>query len=273
MRFFLLVALLLSGCATTAPQATELLRDHGGVVPAAQVEGVPFIEQKTAECGPASLAMAMTWAGHEKSADDLAPMMMTSSREGSLQEDMISAARREGLMAVRIEGYRALLGEIEAGHPVIIFENLGLSWYPQWHYAVVTGYDLARGEVIMHSGPTPDEHIDMKIFERSWKYSDYWGLVILAPDTTARTAGELENMRAAAGLELAKYPDLAAVAYRTILERWPESLSARMGLANVAYAKGDFKSSVRLLEEAVKLHPDSTQAQHNLDVARHALTR
>ncbi|MES2966057.1 MAG: PA2778 family cysteine peptidase [Bdellovibrionota bacterium] len=261
----------LSGCATTAPQSTELLRAPGNVERSASVAGVPFIEQKAGHCGPATLTMAMRWAGHDVAVDEIAPRVMTSAKAGSLQEDMIGATRREGLMAIRLEGLRALLSELSAGHPVIVFENLGLSWAPQWHYAIVTGYDLDRRELVMHSGPEADERVDMKVFERSWKHSNYWALVVLPVGAVANSAGELENMRAAAGLELASRPELAEVAYRAILAKWPDSLSARIGIANVAYAKKDFRRAVSLLEEASRLHPSSEAVRHNLAVARRAL--
>jgi hypothetical protein len=274
MRFGLalvVASLALAGCATTAPQATDILKTPDSRAKSAFVSGVPFIEQKAGHCGPATLTMAMRWAGHDVSVDEIAPRVMTEAKAGSLQENMIGATRREGLMGVRIEGYRALLDELAAGHPVIVFENLGLSWYPQWHYATVIGYDLDRRELVMHSGPKAEERVDMKVFERSWKHSNYWALVVLPVGSISSAASELENMRAAAGLELASHPALAEKSYRSILARWPESLSARVGLANVAFARGDFPSAVTALEEALKFHPDSEAVKHNLAVAREKL--
>lgn len=271
MRFVLLAALLaLTGCATTAPQATEILKAPGTTARSAQVENVPFIEQSAGHCGPASLAMVMNWAGHQTSVDELAPKVMTSSKEGSLQEDMISATRREGLMGIRVADFRPLLSELNAKHPVIVFKNLGLSWYPRWHYAVVTGYDLERAELTMHSGPERNERVGMKIFERSWKHSDYWALVVLPAGQISLAAGELENVRAAAGLELASHLDRAETAYRAIIKNWPDSLGARIGLANVAYAKKDFRSAINTLEEASRLHPDSEIVRRNLETAKRA---
>lgn len=271
MKVVLLAALVLfAGCATTAPQAKSVYEDAQGLPRYSRVPEVPFIEQEAGHCGPATLAMTMSWAGHPVSVDDLAPKVMTSAKAGSLQEDMVGATRREGLMAVRVDGYRALLSEVSAGHPVIVFENLGLSWYRQWHYAVVTGYDLDRRELILHSGPSRDERTDMKVFERSWKHSDYWALVVLPVGDLAVSAGELENVRAAAGLELAGHKKAAESAYRAVLTRWPQSLSAHVGLANIAYARGDYRSAIATLERTLEFHPASEIVQHNLEVARRA---
>ena len=45
-----------------------------------------------------------------------------------------------------------LLQEVAAGHPVIVLQNLGLEWIPVWHYSVVIGYDLSRGQLVLRSG-------------------------------------------------------------------------------------------------------------------------
>ena len=271
MRIFgALAVAVLAGCATTAPQSKAVLEAPPKVAKRIEIPNVPFIEQSAGFCGPATLAMAMSWAGHPIGVDELAPRVMTPSMKGSLQEDLVSASRREGMMAVKITGMSALLSELDAGHPVIIFENLGLSWYQQWHYALVRGYDLAEEEFVMHSGTKASEHIDMRIFERSWKLSDYWALVILRPGETAFTGTELANLQAAAGLEQAKKTKEAQTSYVAILQRWPESLGALVGLGNIAYAEKKFKQAVLYLRQAAKLYPDSSIVAHNLRVAESA---
>jgi hypothetical protein len=265
---------LTTSCATTAPQSEAVLRvPPKGLAQNVQISNVPFIEQEAGQCGPASLTMAMHWAGNPITVDKLLPEVMTPEKKGSLQQDLISASRREGMMAVQTEGMPSLLEELAAGHPVIIFENLGLTWYQQWHYAVVTGYDLSREEFIMHSGHEANERIDMKIFERSWKLSDYWSLVVLPPGKTAASAGELGNMQAAAGLEQAGREKEAANSYQAILNRWPSSLSALIGLANIAYKDRNFISAVSLLKQAKLAHPESAVVDHNLKVAEAAAFR
>jgi tetratricopeptide (TPR) repeat protein len=274
MKFLACAALLIfSGCATTAPQTQAILRTPPNAPVAAIVSDVPFLDQTAGHCGPATLTMAMQWAGHKTTVDEMSPKVMTPLHSGSLQQDLMSASRREGLLAVRIDGMEALIKEIAAGHPVIIFENLGLTWYQQWHYALVFGYNLGKEELIMHSGHEAAEHVDMRIFERSWKLSDYWGLVILQPGELSAAANELANMQAAAGLEQADRNDEAEHAYHGVLKRWPESLGGLMGLSNIAFKRKDFQASIDFLEQAQKTHPDSPALLHNLKVARAALLK
>ena len=260
---------LTAGCVT-APQTRALMQRRPDVLEKVEIPNVPFIDQSAGECGPATLAMAMNWAGHPVTVDQISSEVMTPEKKGSLQEDLISASRREGVMAVRIDGTNALIEELAAGHPVIIFENLGLSWYKQWHYALVYGYDLKNVQFIQNSGHDAGDHVDMSIFERSWKLSDYWGLVVLPPGETSAAASEIENMQAASGLEQVGRDEAADLAYHAVLKRWPMSLGALVGLGNLAYKKHEFKTAIGYLREARKTHPGSEMVAHNLRVAEAA---
>src|SRR5689334_221594 len=114
-RFLVLVmcALVLSACATAGRQTREVLDLPASVLPrTAQTKPIPFIDQTQNYCGPATLAMAMQSAGHQVSVEDLAPKVLASGSKGSLQEDLISASRREGMLAIPIEGMQNLLIEI-----------------------------------------------------------------------------------------------------------------------------------------------------------------
>ena len=102
------------GCASATPQADKILSQHSFSSNTKVIDRVPFIEQRVAHCGPASLAMVLKWAGKEISAERLAEKVFTPCLNGSLQSDMISASRRLGMLAIPIDGFPALLEEIEA---------------------------------------------------------------------------------------------------------------------------------------------------------------
>lgn len=264
------LVILLAGCATPARQTEALLRSRPNVPVRAEVAGVPYIHQESDYCGPASLAMLMQWNHLPMDQDQVAREVYTPGMKGTFQSDLIGASRRHGLMAVPITGMEALLREIAAGHPVIVFENLALSWYPQWHYAVVLGYDLDREEVIMHSGPEAFKHWAMRKFERSWMLADYWGLVVLPAGELAVTANELTQAGAAAGLEQTGQTKAARKAYGAILSRWPQSLPALIGLGNLSYAGSDYSGAVTYLRRATEIHPEAAAAWHNLALAEGA---
>lgn len=264
---FCALFLLLVGCAGRSVQTETLLASHPNLPTSHLISNVPFIDQAADYCGPASLTMAMQSAGKNITIDQMAEYVYTTNSKGSYPTDLISASRRQGMMAIPINTLAALLTEVAGNHPVIVFENLGLSWAPKWHYSLVIGYDLNTKEIIRHSGHSPNERTRLKFFERSWNLADYWGLVVLPPNQLSITANERAHAAAAVGLEQVKKTNDAQIAYQTILQKWPTSLVALVGLGNLAYQKGDRPQAIEWLKRAVKAHPQSTAAQNNLDVA------
>ncbi len=258
----LLLLSVLGACAT--PQTSRLLAEGGHLPRQAEVADVPFYPQKQYYCGPAALAMVMTWSGDPVTPDELAPEVYTESRQGTLRNDMMAAARRHGRLAVQVGDVESLLAEIAAGNPVVVFQNLALDWIPQWHYAVAYGYDLQKREIVLHSGTEARSVIDLYTFEHTWKRGDYWGLVVLPPERLAATADERSVLDAAAGLERTGRHREAARAYLTILSRWRESFPAWMGLGNTLYTQKDFSGAARAFREATSRRPKAPAAWNNL---------
>ena len=229
-----------------------------------ELDTVPFYPQEAYQCGPASLAMTLTWSGIPVNPETLTPEVFTPSLKGSLQSAMISAARRRGRVAYPISGAKAMLEEVAAGHPVIVLQNLGLSWYPVWHYAVVVGYDLEQRIVLLHSGVTSRKHLSQRVFNNTWARSDYWALLILHPSRLPATAKENNYISAVVGLEKARQWQAAIEGYNTALARWPDSLPAQMGLGNSYYALGDLVSAEAAFREATLRFPTNGMAYNNL---------
>lgn len=267
-RFLPLILILSAGCAAKTVQVDRLLLAPLSVSEHQEIPAVPFIEQSAGHCGPATLAMTMAWAGQPTDINLLVSQVYTPGMQGSLQTDMLSASRRNGMMAIPIQGFSSLLSEVAAGNPVIVFENLSVSWLPQWHYAVVFGYDLRQETVLMHSGPEAFKRWDLRKFERSWQLGDYWGLLVLPPGKLSATANELDHLKAASALEQVGQSQAAGISYQAILTRWPQSLGALIGWANVSYAAKDYAKSVESLLLATKYHPESAAAWNNLSVAQ-----
>jgi len=208
--------------------------------------------------------MTLAWSGLNVTPEALTPSVYTPSEKGSIQPAMIGAARRFGRIAYVIDSPEELMQEIAHGHPVIVLQNLGLSWYPVWHYAVAVGYDLAAGHVVLHSGETCQKRLSLKVFNRTWSRSGYWGMMTLSPQQIPATASERTYVQAISGLETARQWQAAIEGYRTALDRWPESLGASMGLGNVFYATGDLSAAEGAFRDAIRRVPESGAAFNNL---------
>lgn len=263
------LAFLLAACAAPTRQTDAILSARDRDVPEAfRIPNVPYIKQTENYCGPATLTMAMRFHGRQVSVDEIASQVYTPGKKGTLQQDMLGSARRQGMLAVQIQGLPNLLKELNANHPVITFMNLGLSWYPIYHYALVTGYDLREPSLIVHSAGTENRDWSMRKFERNWDQS--WGLVVLPPSKLSVAADELEHSAAAAGLEAVGRLKEAELVYTNILKRWPESFGALIGIGNLTYGRGDYKASVAYLKRATHFHPLSSTAWHNRATAEGA---
>ncbi|MHA1523472.1 MAG: PA2778 family cysteine peptidase [Alphaproteobacteria bacterium] len=230
----------------------------------AELTSVPFFPQEALFCGPAALAMALAWSGLPLTQSDVADQVFTPGRGGTLRSDVLAAARRNGRLAVQLTELDDILVEIAAGHPVIVFQNLALEWFPQWHFAVAIGYDLERGEIILHSGRQIRRVTPLATFARTWDRGERWALVVLPPDVLPASAPAAPTLQAAAGIERAGRLDDAALAYAAILSRWPGSVGAQVGLGNTRYALGDLAGAEATLRDAIDDHPQLPMLWNNL---------
>lgn len=257
---------LLAGCATP-PQVTDLRRNAGDLPPRVELADVPFFPQKEYYCGPAALAMALAWSGLPVTQEDVAPQVYTPGREGTLTSDILAGARRNGRLAVEVNDLRSLLAELAAGNPVLVFQNLGLSGLPQWHYAVAIGYEREPGNLVLHSGLEERRVLSFEVFERTWARTGHWALVVTPPDRLPATAGLEPLLAAALGIERAGRPADAAAAYAAIAGKWPESYAAWMGLGNSRYGLEEFAAAERAFRSAIQATPEAPQAWNNLAYA------
>jgi tetratricopeptide (TPR) repeat protein len=262
---FLTLGFVLSGCATSAWKNLKESTSH--LPKTAQVTNVPVIEQTSHFCGPAALAMALQWTGEKNvSIDRLATQVYTPELQGTLQNDMLAGARRHGKLAMVLSRQKDVFEEVAQGHPVVVLQNLGLSWYPRWHYAVVTGYNLQKDEVYLHSGENKVTTLPLDTFYNTWNRAKNWSLLILPTDALPVSQREQDITAAAVALEVTAGAQAAEPAYQQILKKWPKSIGARFGLANTRYALHDKTSAVRELQILVKDYPKLSPAWHNLSL-------
>ena len=257
----------LAGCAGLVPQ-TMALRDAWpeGVPGRSEMPDVAFFPQEEYQCGPAALATDLVSTGVKVSPEDLVSKVYIPDRQGSLQAEMLAAPRQYNRVAYRLEpSFPDLIREIAAGNPVIILQDIGLGFLnTKWHYAVVVGYDYPEGELYLRSGQKKREKTPFTILEYTWRKSNYWAMVAMPPDRIPVTATEATYVPAIAAMERVGDKEAAITAYKTALERWPDSLGASVALANLYYAQGKLKDTEATLRRASERHPESVVVLNNL---------
>jgi tetratricopeptide (TPR) repeat protein len=260
---FVLVIALLGGCAT-AQMETLASRWPADLPTRVELAEVPFFPQEDYECGPAALAMVAGAAGIEVSPESLVEQVYLPGRKGALQQEMMAATRRQGLVAYPLSPQiESIMREVAAGNPVLVFQNLAFSVYPVWHYAVVIGYDRDRNVLLLHSGRTERMEISLFAFERTWARGNYWSMVALAPTRLPVTAEPNVYGVAVAALERAS-PYAAQSAYAVALKTWPDDRAALLGAGNTAYALGEYENAIKAYRQATDRHADFAEAWNNL---------
>ena len=258
---FILIALC--GCSSLLPQSASLRE----ALPAelhrkVELADVPFFPQREYQCGPAALATVLAAEGVKVTPDTLVPEVYLPERKGSLQIEMLAAARRHGLVSYQLAPrFSDLLSEIAAGNPVIVLQNLGLK--EGWHYAVAVGYDYDWGKLYLRSGESRRQVMPFAIHELVWMRSGYWAMVALPPDRIPTTADESRWLSAVAALERPD-PPAARTAYQTFLKRWPDNVNAAIGLANTHHALGELPEAETVLRRAAEVEPSSVIVLNNL---------
>ncbi len=264
-RVFLVCCLLLSGCVST-PQTEQLLSSPpASLARVHHVEAVPFFPQEKYQCGPAALATLLSASGLDVAPESLTHQVYVPDRKGSFQVEMLAAARAHGRIPYLIEPQlRVLLAEVEADHPVLVLQNLGLSWYQVWHYAVVAGYDLNREKLVLRSGKQRQRSTPLGVFENTWRRSHYWGFVALRPGELPALADERNYFLALVDFDRVNPAAAVEKGYRAGLRRWPGSRVLGFGLANLLYEKGDRQGSLGAFRKLIEIAPDYAPAYNNL---------
>lgn len=249
--------LLLAACASLEPMP-------GGTV-GAELMRVPFFRQQVYQCGPAALATVLVDAGVDVTPDALVPLVYVPARQGSLQVDMLAAPRHFGVLAYPLDGGLAgMLAEIDGGHPVVVLQNLGVSWYPRWHYAVLVGYDANADELVLRSGVTERYVIERSRFLRTWQRAEQWAFVVLEPGQFPARVNEQRYFEALAALEAVGQVAAAQKGYEAMIARWPRNADARFGLGNLLFAQGRIEEARLMYQAALETKPDHVGAANNL---------
>jgi tetratricopeptide (TPR) repeat protein len=228
------------------------------------LNNVPFFPQTEYQCGPAALATVLANAKVKVKPDDLVSQVYIPDRKGSLQVEMLAAARRHGMISYQLAPrYEDVLREVAAGTPAIVLQNFGAGPFENWHYAVAVGYDLDEDNLVLRSGEKQRQVLKSGLNEFVWRKADYWAMVVVPPNRIPATAQEEPWLSAIAAFERVN-PRAARTAYTTFLKRWPENVNASVGLANTYHATRELKEAERVLRTALARQPDSVVVLNNL---------
>ena len=252
--------LLLTGCASI-PDAVRSLPGDASI----ELDGTPFYPQERYECGPAALTTTLVSSGADASLDEIVDAVFLPGREGSLQIELVAAARQYDRLPYVIDGTLAAIhGELEAGRAVLVLQNLGVAAIPRWHYAVVIGIDVEAGYVVLRSGTERRRTTPIMTFLRTWRRGDYWGIVLLRPNELPANVDRRRYLSTITSLEETGRYEAAAEAWRTAVMRWPTSGVVLFGLANAEYGRGSLGAAATAYRALLDIDAGHAAARNNL---------
>jgi tetratricopeptide (TPR) repeat protein len=258
---WLLCIVALAGCAGSAPRIGEFVPRTPAQV---ELTATPFFPQREYQCGPAALATVLAASGVPVTADELVPAIYLPERRGSLQTELVAATRVHGRLPYVLPAQaEALFAELAAGRPVLVLQKQGAGPWPAWHYAVVNGYDRERNTVLLRSGTNARLAMSARRFMWTWDRAGRWALSTLPPGELPAAPDLGRYVEAAAGLEAVGQTDDAARSYQAAATRWPDASLPWLGLANVAYARGDFRSAEERYRDVLRRDPGDVVARNN----------
>lgn len=171
----LLIFLFISGCNPSYLHFEYRLEEQ-----VHYIKNVPFFPQEENYCGPASLASVLGYWGHNVSQEEVAREIYTPQIKGAINVDLANYAKRKGFDAVSYKGdLEKIKGEVDKGHPLILYLHMGIPLVPRRHYMVAVGYDESKKAVIVYSGKDKDLLIPYEYLLKRWRRTGYWTLLIL----------------------------------------------------------------------------------------------
>jgi tetratricopeptide (TPR) repeat protein len=262
--------LVLNGCSTIPPSMSA----YGPAASPLVLVDTPFYPQQQYQCGPAALMTLLTASGVATTLNAVTAQVYIPAREGSLQTEILAASRAaERIPYVLAPGLASITAELAAGRPVRVLQNLGVSWAPRWHDAVVVGTDAQNKKVVLRSGTDLRRTTRSSVFLRTWRRSDYWAVTTLKPGELPANPDRVRYVEAVAGLEQTGHFEAARDAWRAGRSHWPDDAVIQFGLANTEFALGNFTAAERLYVDLLSEDSGSLIARNNLAMTMLALGR
>lgn len=226
---------------------------------------MPFFPQQQYHCGPAALAMLLAQRQVSVTPEELVQRVYLPHRKGSLQIELVATSRAYDHLPYVIDPkLDALIEELRAGNPVLVMQNLGLGWLPNWHYAVVTGFDPQQQQILLHSGLDANRRLALRTFLRTWQRSGHWGLVVLPAGQLPARPDMTRYLEAALALEQTSHTTAALQAYQAAIAQWPQQPTPWLTLGNYFFSSGQYRQAADMFRQATIIAPDSGVAFNNL---------
>ncbi|MCB0366643.1 MAG: PA2778 family cysteine peptidase, partial [Bdellovibrionales bacterium] len=254
------LVMLISGCVTAPPLTSHFLNQR----PVRLVNEADFISQKRNHCGPATLTMSAQRYTSDVSLSEVTSLAFTPGANGSFKGDMLSAARRIGLAAYSIPSPERMIEFVQAGHSVLLFQDLGALWIRVWHFALLLGYDTRNKTFILHSGPDAYKENSAREVLRTWERGGKWSFALVPAGVIPNGVSHEEALANAMALMAVGHQRGALELYQKLSLLWPNKYESYAGMAEVYFSQNQLTQAEVHLRKAIAISPLHPGLQFNL---------
>lgn len=144
---------------------------------------VPYVEQKTNYCGPASLAMLFSYYEKSISQEEVAQHIYNPKLKGTLSIDLLLFVREHNFISeIYKSDIQDLKKKIDNGCPVIVMTKgnpvKSFSIFNEYHFFIIYGYDDEKQIFYCHSGNKKSAKVKYKKLIKAWKATGYCSFLI-----------------------------------------------------------------------------------------------
>ncbi|MBO4970527.1 MAG: peptidase C39 family protein [Pseudomonas sp.] len=203
-------ALAMVGCASVEPPEFRRLPER------VELNGVPFFRGNANQGAPQILAGMLSEQRVRITPGLLVKPLQLPGAEASLQSNIEELAAGYGLMVYPLDkSLSALLTQVAAGYPVMLRFSDGTLW-SEPRYAMLVGYNRAKGTVLLRSGMERRRLMDFSKFESAWKDAGGWAVLILSPTQLPASVDKTRWLKIANELSRSGQEQAGATAIQTL---------------------------------------------------------
>ncbi|MDN5391410.1 MAG: peptidase C39 family protein [Pseudomonas sp.] len=203
-------ALAMVGCASVEPPEFRRLPER------VELNGVPFFRGNANQGAPQILAGMLSEQRVRITPGLLVKPLQLPGAEASLQSNIEQLAAGYGLMVYPLDkSLSALLTQVAAGYPVMLRFSDGTLW-SEPRYAMLVGYNRAKGTVLLRAGMERRRLMDFSTFESAWKDAGGWAVLILSPAQLPANVDKARWLKIANELSRSGQEQAGAAAIKTL---------------------------------------------------------
>ncbi|VVN49823.1 hypothetical protein PS685_00095 [Pseudomonas fluorescens] len=203
-------ALAMVGCASVEPPEFRRLPER------VELNGVPFFRGNANQGAPQILAGMLSEQRVRITPGLLVKPLQLPGAEASLQSNIEELAAGYGLMVYPLDkSLSALLTQVAAGYPVMLRFSDGTLW-SEPRYAMLVGYNRAKGTVLLRAGMERRRLMDFNTFESAWKDAGGWAVLILSPTQLPANVDNTRWLKIANELSRSGQEQAGAAAIKTL---------------------------------------------------------